>query len=231
VSDEPRGRGLASFFRWGSRADPPAAPGQVPAPVGDKTLATKGLATFFKALSQREAPVLVDLGPVVGPNVSFFGERLGCKLRVEDLYADIERHVRERRAPALAEFFASRFTQPDASVDGILCWDCFDFLERPAAQVLGRELTRLLRPGGVLLGFFGTVANPESSYTRYTILDERTLQPRTYPAARPRQPVRVNRDIDKLFDGLRVAESFLLLTRVREFMFRKPGAAPDASSA
>jgi SAM-dependent methyltransferase len=225
VPHEPRGGGFASWFRWATRGrdrERPAVSG------GEAALVSKGLAKFLSALSSRPSPALVDLGPVVGANVSFLGERLGCKLRVEDLYADIERHAREGRTAALPEFFASRFPQPEGSVDGILCWDCFDFLERPAARVLARELTRVLRPGGVLFGLFGAVANPDPSYTRFTILDERTLQPRTYAAARPRQPVLVNRDITKLFEHLRVAESFLLQTRLRETVFRKPDASPAA---
>ena len=36
------------------------------------------------------SPVLLDLGPVSGTNVSFLGERLGCKLHLEDLFADID---------------------------------------------------------------------------------------------------------------------------------------------
>jgi len=33
-----------------------------------------------------------------------------------------------------------------------------------------------------------------------------------------------NRDIERLFAGLRVAESFLMLSRSREVLFRKPAA-------
>jgi hypothetical protein len=35
-----------------------------------------------------------------------------------------------------------------------------------------------------------------------------------------------NRDIIRIFEGLKVAESFLLKTNIREFLFRKP--APPA---
>jgi hypothetical protein len=37
-----------------------------------------------------------------------------------------------------------------------------------------------------------------------------------------RQPVMQNRDIIKLFERLRVSDSFLLHTKVREILFRKP---------
>ena len=60
----------------------------------DPVFVTKALRKFLAALTAHESPVLLDLGPVVGSNVSFFGEQLGCKIFVEDLYADIDRHVR-----------------------------------------------------------------------------------------------------------------------------------------
>jgi hypothetical protein len=62
---------------------------------------TKVLARFVASLSARPQPVLLDLGPVVGSNVSFFGEQLGCKIIVEDLSKDIDRHVRDGKLEEL----------------------------------------------------------------------------------------------------------------------------------
>ena len=39
---------------------------------------------------------------------------------------------------------------------------------------------------------------------------------------RPRQRALLNRDIIKLFEGLRVTDSFLMKTHMREILFRKP---------
>jgi hypothetical protein len=36
------------------------------------------------------------------------------------------------------------------SVDGILCWNLFDFLDLPSAQVLASALTKILRTDGAL---------------------------------------------------------------------------------
>jgi hypothetical protein len=99
---------------------------------------SKALPKFISALSSTDAPVLIDFGPVIGPNVAFFGENLGCKLFIEDLASDLDRHTRAGTREALPEALAKRFSQADGSVDGVLCWDIFDFLERPAAQALAR---------------------------------------------------------------------------------------------
>ena len=95
---------------------------------------TKVLARFVASLSARAQPVLLDLGPVVGSNVSFFGEQLGCKIIVEDLSKDIDRHVRKDKLEELPALLSKRFPQESDSIDGILCWDVFDYLDKKSAQ-------------------------------------------------------------------------------------------------
>jgi len=81
---------LSDLFSRLKRTDPHSDTGATSsAPVSP----TKALGKFVAGLTGREAPVLVDLGPVIGGNVSFFGERLGCKIVVEDIAKDIDRHV------------------------------------------------------------------------------------------------------------------------------------------
>lgn len=142
-----------------------------PAPAPEVSHPTKALQKFLGCLQNRERPVLVDLGPVVGSNVNFFGEQLGCRIRVEDIASDIETHLKGGKADQLPAFFAKRFTQPPGSVDGILCWDVFDYLDKAAAQTLASALITLLKPDGVLLGFFSTAEVREPLYTKYVVVD------------------------------------------------------------
>jgi hypothetical protein len=197
-----------------------AAPAAAVADDG-QVFPTKALRKFLASLTTREAPVLMDLGPVVGANVTFFGERLGCKIIVEDLFSDLDRHSRNGGTP-FAEFLRGRFTQPAGSVDGILCWNFFDYLDTPSAQVLASALRRVLSPDGAVLGFFTTLSAADTRFARYTVLDEDSLKQRPYSTGGRRQVALPNRDIIRMFDGLRVAESFLLKTNIREFLFRKP---------
>jgi hypothetical protein len=183
---------------------------------------TKALRKFLAALSARDSSTLLDVAPVVGSNLTFFGEQLGCKVLIEDLYSEIERHLREQKLADLPAFFAKRFRHADATVDGVLCWDLMDYLDRPAAQALADQLTRLLKPEGVLLAFFGTAQPRDVHYTRYVIVDDVNLKHRPFPASRGRQAIFANRDIIRLFDRLRVSDSFLLQNNLREILFRKP---------
>jgi hypothetical protein len=188
----------------------------------DPVFATKALHKFLRCLTARELPVLLDLGPVVGSNVSFFGEQLGCKILVEDIFADLDRHLRAQKMDALPAFLTSRFAQQSGTVDGILCWDIFDYLDRPAALALATQLTRILRPEGALLGFFSTSHALDTRYTKYIIVDQINLKYRSYPSERGRQTLLANRDIIRLFGSLRVSDSFLLKNNLREILFRKP---------
>lgn len=193
---------------------------------------TKALGRFMASLSAHEQPLLLDLGPVVGSNVTFFGEECGCKILVEDLSKDIDRHVREGTLAELPAFFEQRFAKTEGSVDGILCWDVFDYLDKAAAEPLARQLTRILKPDGVLLAFFST-ADPRSSvspvYTKHIVIDRTSLQHRPYPAARGKQRPVLNRDIQRMFEPLRISEQFLLKTNLREVLFRKPAASAPPS--
>jgi hypothetical protein len=195
---------------------------------------TKALAKFLTSLNARSQPLLLDLGPVVGTNVTFFGEELGCKILVENLFKDIDRHITEGTLDALPAFFEKRVAQQEGSVDGILCWDIFDYIDRRAAQALARQLVRILRPAGALLAQFSTVEPQPSSgptYTKYVVVDRQTLQYRSYAAARGKQRPLLNRDIQRMFEPLRITEQFLLKNNLREVLFRKPAAPVESAKS
>ena len=211
----------------GKRPDEPrrsVSQGNAPAPKGpEPVIQSKALPKFISALSSREGPLLIDFGPVIGTNVAFFGEQLGCKLFIEDLAAEIDKHTRARTRDTLPETLAKRFTQPDASVDGVLCWDIFDFLEPAAAKALAREIVRVVRPGGAVMGFFcSTKTEEQSPFTKYEIVEAtKSLRQRHHPGTGGSKFVMQNRDILKMFEGLAVAESFLLKSNTREILLRK----------
>ena len=177
------------------------------------------------ALAQQPAPVLLDLGPVVGTNITFFGERLSCKIFVDDLFADVESHARMGTRDQLSTDLLARLAHEPSTIDGILCWDLFDFLDRPTGQALAVKLKELLRPGGAVYGLFGTTPIDLTHYTRFTVEAEDTLRLRPYPATPIKRNVMLTRDINRMFEGLTVAESVLLKTSTRETLFKKAGSS------
>ena len=212
------------------------------ASLGD-VFATRGLSKFVAALAGSDAPTVVDLGAAVGANVTFLGEQLGCKLHVEDILSapdiwwppppDVDDDAGEpdkETAKARADVLevARHLAHESESVDGVLCWDVFDYLEAEAADTLGREVTRVLRPGGVTFVCHGPEHREVPGPVQYEIVDEMTLRYRTVKVGRPAITVRESRAMSKLFVGLAIGNSFLLKSRMRELVFRKPLAAPHS---
>lgn len=212
---------MAGLFNWGGRkADTETVAPPPPTAASAPERTTKVLPRFLAALTPIESPVLLNLGPVVGQNIAFFGERLGCKIFVEDIAKDLA--ASPPPASEVKAFLERRLPHQSGAIDGILCWDLFDWLNRPTSQALAAHLARLVKPGGVLYAFFGATAAPISHFTRYIVAGPDSFELRTSAApSRPRN-VLVTRDINKMFEGLVVTESVLLKSNTRETLFRKP---------
>ncbi|MGH9372961.1 MAG: class I SAM-dependent methyltransferase [Vicinamibacterales bacterium] len=211
---------LSDLLKWGSKR-PESAGRDAPAPREEPVVPSKALPKLVASLSQKEAPVLLDFGPVIGANVAFCGERLGCKLFIEDLLADVDRHLRGASKEDFVASLETRFSHPDASIDGIISWDLFDFLDKNAAAALARQIVRLLKPGGAVMGFFCTSSVERAAFTKFEIVDENTLRHRYHPGVGGRKQSLPNRDIIRMFEGLTVADSFLLKNNIREILLRK----------
>jgi hypothetical protein len=210
------------LLKWGGkRPDPSGSAPAGPSRADEVVVSSKALPKFLSAVTQAESPVLVDFGPVIGSNVGFFGERLGCKLFIEDFAADVGRHLRAGTMDTLPAALEKRFRHADQTVDGLLCWDYFDFLDKASSQALARQIVRMLRPGGAVMGFFCTSSVARSGFTKYEIVDEANLRHRPHPGPEFPKTALQNRDIIRMFDGLIVSDSFLLKNNIREMLLRR----------
>jgi hypothetical protein len=211
---------LSDLLKWGGKR---SSTGDIAPPKGgDVVVSSKAFAKFISAVSHQPEPsIVIDCGPVTGNNVAYLGERLGCKLFIEDLVSELDRHKKTGTMDQLMPSIEARLKRDDASVDGILCWDFFDFLDKNQAQALATQIVRLLRPGGTVMGFFCTSAVERAPFTKYEIIDDASLRHRHHPGAGGTKRPLQNRDIIKMFEGLIVAESFLLKNNTREILLRK----------
>lgn len=219
---------FSDLLRWGGKRKPePGSPASVPVPAppargADQVIPSKAFPKFLSAVSHQTEPTsVIDFGPVVGGNVAYLGGRLGCKLFIEDLVTEMDGHRKAGTMTALAAAIEARLRQEDGSVDGVLCWDFFDFLDKPAAQSVARHLAKKIKPGGAIMGFFCTSPVERAGFTKYEIVDDQSLRHRSHPGAAGPKHALLNRDIIKMFDGLIVSDSFLLKSNTREILLRK----------
>ena len=189
---------------------------------GDGTVyRSKAVPRLLDHLSGLKNPVLLDLGPVVGANVSFLGDRLGCKVYIEDVYSDLAALVQRGDEAAIAPWVRACLAREPASVDAVLAWDVADYLDDDEASALVARIVRVLRPGGMVLALFTTARIDRPFCRKYIIEDADHLRHRWVPFARSVRRVRLGGDVERLFAPLQAEEVYLLRHRQRETLFRR----------
>jgi hypothetical protein len=209
---------VAGLFGWGARK-----PEEAPAPERplETTSTSVVLPRFLGAVAQRPSPVILDLGPAVGTNVSFLGERLACKLLIGDLFHEVRAVKSETPEDVRAALMARLERTVTSPLDAVLCWDAFDYLNRATAQIVAAFLVQRLQPGGVIHGYFAAAAGDIDRYTRFIIQGPSTLTCRYESVPTRRRGVLTTRDLAAIFAGTTVMESVLLKTQRREILLRK----------
>jgi hypothetical protein len=224
VSDGENGRSLAGLWnraRW-LLAGSLHQDGDGWGTGGGAVHPSKALGAFLQAMAGSTAPVIVDLGPAIGANVSFLGSHLGCKLYPENLYAHFDQPFARADGDGIEALLAGKLRQEPGSVDGILAWDLFDYAGRREGAALAARLASLLRPGGLMLALFTTTPRHEPVSRRYIIVDTDHLRHRPAPGARWPRRVWPLHDLEALLAPLEVSQSHLLMHQQREMLLRKP---------
>ncbi len=186
-------------------------------PSEDTFRTTHVLSDFVTEVGTHKAPVVIDLGPAIGASVAFLGQEFACKLFIEDLLAK-----RANGSNGGGSGQPLRLEQPDASVDGILCWDVLDHLPPSARLALADELSRVLRPAGVMLLYHSLEVAPHPDRVVYEIVNPRRLclHHNGDPSVRVERPLQ-RRELQLMFGELTATRTVLLKNRVREVLFRK----------
>lgn len=184
--------------------------------------ASLALQQLVPLLADAPHPAVLDLGCVWQATVGFF-TRLGCKVYTEDLFGSLQQALVETspEAPPLGErFLAAVLQYPKESFRAILAWDLVDYLPEELAAPLAARCHALLEPGGAFFGLFHN--RPEdTSFTRYRVLDNQTLE--LLPGSLPLRLAHTypNRALLKLFSAFRTSRTFVGRDNLRELLLLK----------
>jgi len=137
-----------------------------------------------------------------------------------------------RSAPGITvknALLPTTFSYPDETFDALVAWDIFNYYDPGPMTLLAAEARRVLKPGGLLLGYFHA-RRPEGPQTpgRYRILDEGRVACERPSGPLLRRQVYQNRDIEKMFIGLSIVELYFLKNATRELLMEKKAARPAA---
>ena len=195
--------------------------------TGEALVATRVLRPFLRAMAQRTAPTIIDLGAAVGRNLDALAATGPCCVRFLDLWSVVPQPDTPHQPAALTADSLDQWEIPAGSVDGVLCWDVLDDLEDGSATLLAERVTHWLRPEGLVLAMFGTAAPAMRPRARYVIADADNLRRDVDASTMRWQRRHDNRHILRLFPRLRVTESTVLPPHTHEVLLRKPSYTLD----
>ena len=197
---------------------------------------SNGLSELTRSLRNEEGMRVLDLGPTSPTNIAYF-TGLGHRIYQEDvLRAACDPGLRikgedSRPVVDVTRFIAENLTYEKELFDAVLCWDIADYLDAELVKPVVERIHRVLKPKGLLLGFFHTRdAGPDAPYHRYHIGSTDTLEMQRIPAPPPGkeptgryqyfrlQRIFNNRHIENLFHDFASIKFFLGRDNIREVL-------------
>ncbi len=213
------------FFRGIFGGDGPAG-----APVGAGKSApiqrrSTGFHEFIRAIGKPEGQFVLDLGQTSPANLHFI-TGLGHRAYNEDLLlaaSDPELLIpsadgENRRVVNASRFLAENLDYEPGTFDAVLLWDLADYLPESLVKAVIDRLHRVMKPKGILFGFFHTKdAGAESPYYRFNIAGVDTIELRQGPRFQL-QRVFNNRHVENLFHDYTSVKFFLGRDNMREVL-------------
>ncbi|HEX2251833.1 MAG TPA: hypothetical protein VHQ65_01035 [Thermoanaerobaculia bacterium] len=200
-------------MRWFQRRRPEPRATEA-ATAAAETHRSLALAELLGELHPDRRLHILDLGPAVGANISFWSDRHRCSVQVADFYRSLP------LPPGADPEEAVRDALPGAhgSVDLVLAWDLLNYLDRDLLGTLAGRLGKLCHRGSVLFAMMSTVPEIPREPGSYLIHPDGTLTyrvDRTRPRPGPRyRPA----DLAKLMPGFATDRNFLLRHGVQEYL-------------
>jgi len=190
------------------------------------TFPTKVISDFVGGMAKKPAPIVLDIGPVIGVNIEYL-LNFGIKVYMEDLLAAYSKPqysalIDDKLTFDDERFFAENLKYADNYFDGLICWDILDYLDAKFAKKFIAQISAKMKPGSLVLGFFHThrVEGPDFTH-KYRLVNESTLEYVPLERRMEMKKIYASREINQLFSGYQSQRFYLLKHNVLEVMLRK----------
>lgn len=189
---------------------------------------SSGFDQFCTILQSYENLSILDMSGASQANISFI-TGMGHRISSDDVIGTMvecfgKDFLASQQAASNAQRFLDKsFMFPEASFDGVLVWDAFQFLTSPLIEQAINQLFRILRPGAHLLLFFSAQEKATGiPVYNYRIQDRKTLLqiPRAGTTEQRGQYFN-NRRVEKLFERASSIKFFLTRDHLREVIVRR----------
>jgi SAM-dependent methyltransferase len=202
-----------------------SASGASPVPLSQERVPRRstGFEEFTKVIRAQEGLTVLDLGPTSPTNIQYLTS-LGHRVYNVDILLSSTDPTLLRKteddgvALDVERFFAENLVFRGDQFDAVLLWSAADYLPEPLVKPLIERIQSVMKPGGMLLGFFHTKdAGPDATYQRYHIAGPDVLELQPLPRFRL-QRVFNNRHIENLFQNFKSLKFFLARDHTREVL-------------
>jgi hypothetical protein len=189
------------------------------------TRVSRGLEQFFFDIRDVVGLSILDLAGATQDNINFL-TNLGHKIYSQDIVRSLDEAFgpdpAEQTNPARIEaFLQNNFAYPPATFDGVMLWDCLQFMGPALLTATVDRLAEVMRPGSYLLAF--VTANERVSEVQsysFRLVDHKTIL-LTERGMRASGHVFNNRNIEKLFGKFASVKFFLTRESLREVIVRR----------
>ncbi len=187
---------------------------------------SRGLEQFFSNIRDSTGLSILDLGGAVQQNIEFItslGHRLTTQALMQTLDQTFSRDGgSDQSNPGLIEsFLRQNLDFPDSSFDGVLLWDCLQYMNPALLTATLDELYRVSRPQSYLLGFFNANdRSDDSPNCKFRIVNGNTLS-LAQKGTRKQAQMFNNRNLEKLFSKYDSVKFFLTREHLREVIVRR----------
>ena len=188
---------------------------------------SNGLDQFVAALRDYGTPEILDLSGANQWNLDFLSAR-------GRLTSDEFTYAATTAFGASGDFFANQadsrhvdtfcklsLDYPHESFDGVLVWDCLEYLTPELLDEVVSHLFEIARPGSLMLCYFHADQNATKvPVTQFRIIDSKTIQTATRQLTRPTQ-FYSNRAIERMFQKFQSVKFFLTRDYLREVIVKR----------
>jgi hypothetical protein len=174
------------------------------------------LRLFTERLKRSQNAQLLDLGPVCGENINFFGKRVK-RLFVCDMFLRLDLACR-RGLPTSNVW--QHLDYPPLSFDGIMLWGLIDYLDDSEVRKLLDLCSTMLKPSGTLLAVVQGEFTITSTINSYVIGDNFEVYLRPQPHLSLSLRTRHNRALLTIVAPFTPIKSFVSRDGIREILLR-----------
>ena len=173
---------------------------------------------FVQGCRRNPESQILDLGPVCGENIEFFGSRVK-RLFVCDMFSRLHRC---RKAKGSVAKIWNVLDYPRESFDGILLWDLVDRLASKETENLVRVCQRLIKPKGMIMltSFSRQIFLPDVN--TFIVKNNFDVSFRPQHHLKLYVTYRTNREIMTMFSLLSPVKAQLNKNGFREFLLQRP---------